>query len=414
MSNTNTSNKRPLPISVINGVGKVLQRIGINLPSIDQASIIAAAKKQTGLDYLGPDDYKLGLERLINSSNNEAQLTQIGRTAAKASLVDCMSNRMQLFDYAKKHPEIREQKIEQPIFILGLPRTGTTILHATVAADPRNRGLMLWEMQRPFPPPHSDPEKNQPRILELDKNMKQLEMLAPEMKSKHESNPRLAEECLPMMGSAFFQEQFSTVNRMPSYREWYMNADAKPAYEYHKLFLQYLQSISGGRRWVLKSPLHLPFLKTILDVYPDACFVQTHRDPLKVLASVCSLLMTLRGAFSDAIDLDQIREEESTFFSNVVNRGLQARDELNIPNQFYDFQFDDVINKPIETISAMYQHFGFELSEDSASAMKHYLDNRPRSKHGKHHYTLEQYGLSEEQHGPLFAEYRERFVHSKL
>ncbi len=408
------SRDRPLAIRAINQLGRGLSALGIHRPAIDAASVIRDAKQQTGLEDCGSADFRAGLEQLVASMNSEAALSQIGRVAAKASLVDAMAIRLQLVDYVKKHPAILEEKIERPLFIVGLPRTGTTILHSTVAADPDNRAPLMWEMQRPFPPPTADREKHEPTIVELEKNAVQLDRLAPGFKAIHESHPRLPEECISLMTSAFFQEQFSTVNRLPGYRQWYMNADARPAYEWHKLFLQYLQHHYGVKRWVLKSPLHIPFLTTILEVYPDACVVQTHRDPMKVLGSVCSLICTLRSGFSDAIDPIQVGQEEPAFFAEVLRRGLAQRDAINRPERFYDFQFDDVINRPLDAIGDMYAHFGLELGENARAHMQAFLDNRPRTKHGKHSYTLETFGLTEQGQGAMFRDYSERYVRSVM
>lgn len=414
MSNQWPIPKRPFAINAINGVGKLLSSAGIRRPLINSSSVLAEAQKITGLSDTGGDDYQVGLEKLVYAFNNEAALSQIGRVAAKSTLVDSMVTRLQIIDYVKKHPEIHEQKIERPIFILGLPRTGTTILHSIVAEDPDNRAPLMWEMSAPYPPPTADRAAHEATILEVEKKSSQLDQLSPGFKAIHETNPRLPEECITLMASAFYQEQFSTVNRLPSYRQWYMDADATPAYEWHKLFLQYLQASYGIKRWVLKSPLHLPFLPTILKIYPDACIVQTHREPTKVLGSVSSLICTLRSAFSDNIDTHQIGREESLFFADVLQRGLDQRKAINKPEQFYDFQFDDVINRPVDAVADMYQHFGLELSSKARKKMQLYIDNRPRTKHGKHSYTLDTFGLDAEKDGAMYDEYRDQFVRSVM
>lgn len=411
--------QRPFAIRALNFSGRMLTILGINRPNLNVNNIHNEAKKRTGLTDFGDDDYLAGLEQLIKSTESEAKLSQIGRIAAKSALIDNLVNRMQMVDFVKKNPAVKDEVIAQPMFIMGLPRTGTTILHAIIAEANEHRAPRLWEMQRPFPPPAKNSADNEERILELEKNVRMLDILAPEMKLKHESSPRLVEECLPWMATSFFQEQFSTVHRLPSYRQWYLNADPKPAYQWHKLFLQYMQFIAkkngqAPQRWILKSPAHLPFVDTILDTYPDALMVQTHRDPLKVLASACSLLSTLRGAFSDIIDPLQIGEEESAFYSTILSRGTTARQSLENADQFYDFQFDDVIHRPVDGISDLYRHFKLELTDHSRQRMQNFIDNRPRTMHGKHVYTMGEFGLTEEKHGPLFSHYRQQFVRSRL
>ena len=180
--------------------------------------------------------------------------------------------------------------------------------------------------------------------------------------------------------------------------------------------MQFIAKKNGQtpQRWILKSPAHLPFIEAILSTYPDAVMVQTHRDPLKVLASACSLLSTLRGAFSDAIDPVQIGEEESQFYSTILNRGMAARQAVEIEGQFYDFQFDDVIHRPVDGIADLFQHFNLNLTDESRGKMQSFINSRPRTMHGKHVYTMEQFGLTEEKHGPLFNDYRKKFVQSTL
>ena len=411
--------QRPFAIRALNFSGRVLAQLGIALPALNIDDIHHKAKQKTGLTDFGDIDYLAGLEHLIKSTETEAKLSQIGRIAAKSALIDNLANRMLMVDFVKKNPAVKEEVIAQPMFIMGLPRTGTTILHAIIAEANEHRAPRLWEMQRPFPPPAKNPADNEARILELEKNAAMLDVLAPEMKLKHESNPRLVEECLPWMATSFFQEQFSTVHRLPGYRQWYLNADPKPAYQWHKLYLQYMQFIAkkngqAPQRWILKSPAHLPFIEAILNTYPDALMVQTHRDPLKVLASACSLLSTLRGGFSDAIDPLQIGEEESQFYSTILSRGMAARREMKNAEQFYDFQFDDVIHRPIDGIADLYQHFDLNLNGESREKMQFFINNRPRTMHGKHVYTMKQFGLTEEKQGPLFSDYRKKYVQSAL
>ncbi len=411
--------QRPFAIRALNFSGRMLEKIGVSWPALNIDNIHDEAKRKTGLNDFGEEDYLAGLEHLIEATDAEAKLSQIGRIAAKSAMIENLANRMQMVDFVKNNPAVKEEVITQPMFIMGLPRTGTTILHAIVAEANEHRAPKLWEMQRPFPPPAKNSADNETRILELEKNVAMLEILAPEMKLKHESSPRLVEECLPWMATSFFQEQFSTVHRVPSYRQWYLDADPKPAYQWHKLFLQYMQFVGkkngqSPRRWILKSPAHLPFINAILDTYPDALMVQTHRDPLKVLASACSLLSTLRGGFSDAIDPIKIGEEESTFYSTILNRGIEARKQLKESKQFYDFQFDDVINRPIDGIADLYEHFHLNLNNESRTNMQSFIDNRPRTLHGKHVYTMEQFGLTEEKQGPMFHDYRQKYVRSTL
>ena len=177
----------------------------MKLPTLNIDEIHKKAKQRTGLTDFGDIDYLAGLDKLIKSTESEAKLSQIGKIAAKAALIDNLANRMLMVDFIKRNPAVKKEIISQPMFIMGLPRTGTTILHAIIAEANEHRAPRLWEMQRPFPPPAKNAADNEARILELEKNAAMLDILAPEMKLKHESNPRLVEECLPWMATSFFK-----------------------------------------------------------------------------------------------------------------------------------------------------------------------------------------------------------------
>ena len=199
---------------------------------------------------------------------------------------------------------------------------------------------------------------------------------------------------------------------IPSYDEWLREQDGSGAYRWHRMFLQHLQVDYSKPRWVLKTPGHLPFIQTIVDEYPKAAFVQTHRDPMRVVASMSSLACSLRSALSDEVDPAQTAANETTHYARMLKTGMEQRDRIEAqegPGRFFDVQFEDILKRPLEVIEELYGHFGFEWSLDVRNRMHTYLQNRPREKHGKHSYTLEEFGLSREQHGPLFADYCERF-----
>ena len=184
------------------------------------------------------------------------------------------------------------------------------------------------------------------------------------------------------------------------------------AYEEYKLQLQILQWQRGGGHWVLKSPLHLNWLDALLTTFPDACVVQTHRDPMRVMASLSSLACLLHSAFSDHIDARKTAAVEVEHYAEMLETSMQQRAAIETNEgaaRFFDVQFEDILGRPLEVIEQLYDHFGFEWSDDTRDRMHRYLQTRPRDKHGTHKYTLEEFGLSTEQHGPLFADYCKRF-----
>ncbi|WP_101758837.1 sulfotransferase [Oceanicoccus sp. KOV_DT_Chl] len=213
-----------------------------------------------------------------------------------------------------------------------------------------------------------------------------------------------------MLASHFISDQYGASFFIPGYRRWALDQDMGAAYQWHYHFLQHLQVDYMKERWVLKTPPHLAYLDSIVNQYPDAAIVQTHRAPMDVMGSTASLACTLHSAFSDDIDPIAVGLSEVEYFAEMIKRGMAQREAMpDRESRFFDVQFSDIIRDPIAEIEKIYRHFDFEFTDIARSAMQHYLDNRPREKHGKHHYTLEQFGLNRDKHGPLFSDYCQRF-----
>lgn len=404
------SPNQPRTVKLINHIGSCARTAGIRLPSLRIDKLVAEASKKTGLSDFGDDCYREGLEQLIMALENEAQLSQIGRVAAHGMLVTELRKRLQLIDYRKRRPEVAQQAITRPLFVVGLPRTGTTILYELLAQDPAHRAPISWEVAQPIPPAQADTFHTDPRIAEVEKGDSQVETLAPGFRAMHETGARLPQECVSMLASNFVSDQFGAVFQLPDYRRWTRHWDMASSYHWHYQFLQHLQVDFMKQRWVLKTPAHMNYLDTIVAQYPDAAIVQTHRDPMDVIASVSSLACTLHSAFSDNIKPEEVGRCEIEHFSEAVKQGMAQRDAMaDEDSRFFDIYFEDIIGNPVSAIEKLYQHFDFEYSDEAAQAMTTYLDNRPRDKHGRHRYTLEEFGLSREVDGHLFADYCARF-----
>ena len=379
-------------------------------PSLGIDALVQEATLQTGLRDLGDPSYREGLEVLVESLETEAKLSQIGRYAASGMIVENLVARLQIIDYRKQHPDICTRPIERPLIVAGLPRTGTTILFELLAQDPALRSPLTWEVSKPAPPARPETFDSDPRIVEVERTLRQTDTLAPDLKAIHAIGAQLPQECITILASHFASEQYSVSFHVPGYRTWCLNNDMTPAYHWHKCFLQHMQSHYMKDRWLLKAPAHIGYLDSLLALYPDACIVQTHRDPMDVIGSVSSLVCTLRGIYCDDVTPESAGPEEAEHFAELLRRGMQHRDALNKESQFFDMQFQDIITDPMSAIRAMYEYFNFELPKQTAAAMQHYLDKRPREKHGKHRYTLEQFGLSKTKQAPLFEHYRQRYL----
>jgi hypothetical protein len=403
---------QPFAVKAINRVGAWGRRVGVGASGLDADKLMREATKKTGLSDFGDEGFLPGLRVLVQSLNEEARLSTIGRIGAKGLVLDRLCHRLQIIDYRKQRPEVAQQQIERPLFVLGLPRTGTTILYELLAQDPNHRWPITYEVEEPLPPAREESFLTDPRIPPVDKQMNEIEQLVPGFQAMHAMGATLPQECIAMTSLHFMCVMWGANFFIPSYDAWLREQDGAGAYRWHRMFLQHLQVDYSKPRWLLKSPGHLPFIQAIVDEYPNGKIVQTHRDPMRVIASLSSLTCALRSAFSDEVDPVQTAANETAHYARLLKTGMEQRDRIEAEEgsgRFFDVQFEDILKRPIEVIEELYGHFGFEWNADIRDRMSAYLKNRPREKHGTHQYTLEEFGLSREEHGPLFADYCERF-----
>ena len=405
------SPNQPTAVKLINRMGRGVKKLGINKPLLlPTETIIRKAKKQVGLSDFGNESFIPALEKLAVSLERQARLSQLGRIAVHGMLLDNLKLRLSLTEYRKQRPEIALQKITRPLFVLGLPRTGTTILYELLAQDPAHRAPSTWEVAQPIPPAQRQTFHTDPRIADVEKSVNKMEFLAPGFQAIHAMGAELPQECVALLAPHFISDQFGVSFYIPEYRHWTLEQDMTAAYQWHQQFLQHMQVDYMEQRWVLKTPPHLAYLDTLIKQYPDAAIVQTHRAPMDVLGSISSLSCTLHSAFSDDIDPIATAQAEVDYFSAMLTLGMEKRATMaDEDSRIFDVQFKDIISDPIKVIEKLYGHFDFDFSDKVRVAMQDYLDNRPRDKHGEHHYTLEKYGLSQQQHGQLFSDYCKRF-----
>ncbi|MBB3046811.1 hypothetical protein FHR99_001047 [Litorivivens lipolytica] len=407
-----SSIKRPFPIAAFNTAGKLLRKLGFKR-ELRADELMQLAMQKRGLHDFGGTDFIPALEHLCNSLENEAELNTFGRVIARSSLLNLLQRRLDIVDYGKQHPEVQHQKIVRPVFIAGMPRTGTTILFELLSQDSNHRFPISWEVECPVPPATEEQRFNDPLIEQVNDQFDQVEKLVPGFKAIHEMGATLPQECVAILASHFMSEQWIVSYNMPEFRRWLMQQDFTGAYKWHKRCLQLMQSGFGeGKRWLLKTPPHVGYLETILKVYPDACIIQTHRDPMQVLASLSSLTASLRSLASDHIDPVAIGRDEVENWQLYLQRGMEARTRLadKHSQQFFDIRFEDILERPLAVIESMYRYFGFEFSDELKQKMQNYLDNRPRDKHGRHDYQADDYGLDQDNDGALFADYRKRYL----
>ena len=397
--------RQPTAIRAVNAIGGVVGRAGLR-PSLKPQSLLDAAAKSTGLSDFGDDAFRAGFDLLLASLDEEARLTTIGRVAARKRLIGLLETRLRLIEHRRRNPMVAQQEIVAPLFVLGLPRTGTTVLYGMLAADPAMRSPASWEVARPFPPPGPTPDPK--RIALMDKDFKQFLQIAPGVDAIHPLGSMLPQECLALQAPEFLSYEYPTTFPVPSYWAWLREQDMRPAYEYEKRFLQHLQSGHAGDRWILKTPCHLMWLDALLQVFPDALLVHTHRNPTTVLASVSSLMTAFRGAMSNAVDPVAVGREQLDAWTWGLQRTIDVRDTLPA-DRVVDVHYEDTVQDPGGTVRRVYEHFGLPMTPAVEAAVTGYLAENPRDKHGTHRYTLEEFGLDRDEVDEAFAPYRERF-----
>lgn len=363
------------------------------------------ATQATGLDDFGDTPFEEALQCLIDALEREARLDDKRRAETIRSLTSTLVKRLQLAADSKKYPEIAEETINAPIFIVGLPRTGSTNLHSLIAQCEGIRAPRIWEMYMPSPPPAAATYLTDARIAMVQQGL--TATISDELMTRHPMAADRPEQCNMLSDIAFMNWATLASYEIPSYRHWLLTADHTPSYQAHKQMLQQLQWQHPGQ-WVLKYPKHMFALDALLATYPDAKFIWTHRDPGKVIPSVISLIETFRKA-TPGYDPKQLGREWATFEELGLHRGLSVRDRAIAPNQIFDVHYSDVLRDPVGSIAAAFQHFGMTLSDQSRDNIRAFVADNPQTKHGVHTYTAEQYGLDETRLRNTHRSYIERF-----
>jgi len=405
-SPTTLRQTRPLlPVRFLNGCGALLGKKRSPSVRMQAVDLIETARRRCGLDDFGEGDFFEALSRLLESCQTEAQLNLIGKIALRTDVLQTLCSRLRMERDRQLYPEIARQEIREPLFIVGLPRSGTTILQMLLAADPEHRSPLMWEVMTPSPPTTADEKR---RIQRATQSANLFNWLAPTFRYVHAVGAELPQECVRLMTPTFMSDQFDAMYYVPSYRAWLFQQDLRPAYEYHRRFLQHLQFRRAGRRWVLKAPTHMFALPALLSVYPDALFVQVHRTPVEAMASVASLITILRSAFSDGVDPVVICRDSIQYWSETMEKFLEDRDRL-LNGRICELDYDQICRNPIAAVGRIYDHFGWSLSPEAERRMRALMASRAGNGRGNHHYQLADFGAAPDQVLRAFMSYCLRF-----
>ncbi|ORA14777.1 sulfotransferase family protein [Mycobacterium asiaticum] len=372
--------------------------------------LIATACEEAGSDDFGDDGWQPGLELLVDGLLNEARLSAIGVEIAHLDLMRALRNRLDVIAWRKQHPEVAAKGIDAPIFIVGQPRTGTTILFDLLAQDPDLRAPLTWEVDAPCPVPQPATYHDDPRIAVTQASIEMSEQIIPGFLAFHPMGALVGQECVRITASEFTSMIFSVQYRLPSYYRWLLNdADHAGAYRYHRIFLQHLQSGVPGQ-WLLKSPAHLWQLDALFTEYPDALIVQTHRDPLNVISSIAALTHHLRRMGSDESEIAECAAQSYEEIVVGLEREMALRDSGRIPvDRVIDVHYADFINDPWTTIGGIYRKLGRELRPDTEARMRDFLAAHPGDG-GRGRYTWSDTGLDADEVRDRVRAYQDRYA----
>ena len=377
---------------------------------INANEILDQAKSETGLSDLGEPLFFEGLNKLIDSINNEANLNEIGIQAQPIRIQGLLSNRLRFEEDLKKFPEILDQQIIAPIVIVGLPRTGSTMTHRLLASDPNHTAMLWWEGRYPALLPGEKRGDIETR-MELGKaEVDAVVAASPEALDIHPWDYKGADEEILLLEHNFLSTVPESFMALPSYSKWIEEQDHTLAYEDLKKFIQYLQWQNPGRekkRWVLKSPHHLGFIDKMISVFPDAKIIQTHRDPVKTVPSFCSMCANLFEPLTTNFDKVFIGKHWSNKLTRALNHCMNISEQH--PDNFLDLEFLNMIKDPIDEMKKIYEFIGEPFGEKTEVAMEAW---REENKHemGAHKYSLEEYDLTESQINDNFAKYQQKYI----
>lgn len=430
---------RPRLIALVNQLGQGLGALGIGsleawAGRLTTGDLIDAARRRTGLFDFGDDSFLEPLERLLQSIEAEARLHTVGRLITRTRLVGTLATRLRVQAFLRRRPEVLESTLPPPIVIAGLQRTGTTLLHRMLASDPDLRALLSWEAIAPVAPDAVGPvgahglgtslaslsaslraslrgrsPGEDPRIRQARLSVRALAYMAPGFFAIHPVEPEAPEEDVLLLDYSFLSTVPEATLHVPSYGRWLETQDHTPAYEYMATLLRVLCAQRGPRRWILKTPHHLEYLDVLRKVFPGVRIIQTHRDPARTLASLCSMITHGRGVFSDHVDPHVVGREWSRKVGRMLERSLAVRAAAQ-DEGFVDVSYYDLVRDPVGEVRRLYERLDLPWSPAVLARLEATRRDNPQHKYGRHAYRLEDFGLSERGVEPLLAAYRARFA----
>jgi Sulfotransferase family len=397
---------RPFGVRVLNAVGSGLRRGDVRWPKITVDGLIRTARRRASLSDFGSEEFREGLGVFVDAFNGVDSAHTFGRFFFREYCTNLLVNRLKIQADLMRHPEILQVPIERPLMVTGLPRSGTTFLHRLLSEDPAGRTMRMWESLEPSPPPDPATYDSDPRIARARKKAALLYRLSPRLATAHEFSAESPEEDNNLFASGFVAGFNGFLFDVPDYMRWLDSQDLTPGYLDHKRQLQHLSWKFRKDYWILKAPAYQFGLASLLSVYPDANVVVTHRDPTQVMPSLCSLAAGFRGISTDRLDLRRLGDDFLEAIAVAPQRMIAARANAD-PKRFLDISYPQLVADPIGTVRSVCDHFGYAFTPEYEARARRYLAENPQHKHGVHHYSLSDFGLTPERVNAAFSDYRD-------
>ena len=400
---------RPLSVSIFNRAGRAARRFGFS-GALDVDRMIAAARRKTGLSDFGDDWFMEPLQILVESINSEARLTPLGTRIQHSRIVSALAIRLRAEQLLREHPEIFDLDLGKILLIAGLQRTATTTLHRLLAADPGTRALNAWELLNPVPLDGEATEAPRRRMRQAKRAARAIGFLAPDFRTVHPLAHDAPEEDVLLLDLSFMSQAPEAAMHVPSYSRWLEAQDHTRCYAYLLTMLKILhwQRPGGAAGWVLKTPHHMEHLDVILDVLPDVCVIQTHRDPKKSVPSFCSMVAHGRGIFSDHVDPVEIGRHWMGKIRRMMRRSMTVRRSAD-ESVFVDVSYYDLIADPLGELRRIYGAAGIDLTEEAADAARVVSERSGKNRYGRHVYSAASFGLDDETIDGYSAAYRHEY-----
>lgn len=396
-------------LRAVNAFGAGLGALGTTLPRLEGQRIVVSAQARAASKREPDAACAEGLERFIGSAESDANLNTFGRLAVQNMLTGALASQFSVQDWHKQYPVLTQENIERPWIIVGLPRTGTSILSILLGLDPLNRPLRQWEARNPIPPAGLAEVGEDPRIGELTSEYAKLRRLNPAIATMHPFGSTLAEECTAIFLYSLRTIGMETIAYTPSYGRWLDSADMSPAYDIHRQTLQALQAAQPAGHWVLKSPNHLWCLPALLRAYPDARILWTHRDPSQVLPSLASLNCAMQMQFTRKLNPATV----GNYWAEKIETAIQSATDFDAASETswcMHVQYDDLLADPVHALEKIYSNFGVSMGDLHRQRVSTWLQQRPQHSEGVHRYDPADFGWTNDSLKERFSAYRDRYI----